>query len=61
MSMTSLRRGVWAHNSSLTPPLFIEVPVSSQDIERSCICVLGILIFAFSTIFLLDFETVLTV
>jgi hypothetical protein len=32
-------------NASLTPPLFIEVPLSSQVIERSCICVLMIYIF----------------
>ena len=25
---------------SLTPPLYIEVPVPSQESERSCICVL---------------------
>ena len=30
-----LRGGVWAHNTSLTPPLFIEVPVPSQEMERS--------------------------
>ena len=29
-----------AHKTSLTPPLFIEVPVQC---ERSCICVLGVL------------------
>ena len=32
-------------NASLTPPLFIEVPLSSQVNERSCICVLMIYIF----------------
>jgi len=30
--------------TSLTPPLFIEMPVPSQERERSCICVLGVLI-----------------
>jgi hypothetical protein len=30
------------HEASLTPPLFIEVPVLSQEIEQSCICVLGV-------------------
>jgi len=30
---------VWAHNNSLTLPFFIEVPVPSQQSERSCICV----------------------
>ena len=39
--------------TNLTPPLFIEVPVTSQVCERSCICML-----ALSTIFLLDFRTV---
>jgi len=29
----------WAHKTSLTPPLFIEVPVQSQESEWSCICV----------------------
>ena len=28
--------------TSLTPPLFIEVPVPCQERERSCICVSGI-------------------
>ena len=27
---------------SITPPLFIKVPVASRDSERSCICVRGI-------------------
>jgi len=26
----SLRPEIWAHNTGLTPPLFIEVPVSSK-------------------------------
>ena len=30
----------------LTTPLFIEVPVPSQENDRSCICVLGLSIFA---------------
>jgi hypothetical protein len=32
----------WTHKTSLTPPLFIEVPVPCQESERSCICVRGI-------------------
>jgi hypothetical protein len=42
----SLRGEVWAHKTSqTTPPLFIiEVPVSTQETDRSCICVLGVLI-----------------
>ena len=34
----SLRGEVCAHKTSLTPPLLIEVPVPSQEGERSCIC-----------------------
>jgi hypothetical protein len=30
----SLRDQIWAHRTSLTPPLFIEVPVPSQESER---------------------------
>jgi hypothetical protein len=42
----SLRGEVRAHKTSqTTPPLFIiEVPVSTQETDRSCICVLGVLI-----------------
>ena len=57
----SLRGQVWAHKISLTPPLLIEVPVPRQESERSCICVLGVLILPLYTIFLLDFGTVPTV
>ena len=45
--------------SSLTPPLFIEVPELSQ--EESFICVLGISNLHISTIFLLNVGTVPTV
>ena len=41
--------------TSLTPSLFTEVPVLSQESERSCICVLGISNLPISTIFLLNF------
>jgi hypothetical protein len=58
--ITSLRGGVWAHKASLTLPLFIEVPVPNQESERSCIWVLGVLIFPLSTIFQLDFRIVVT-
>ena len=47
------KRGGGGRKTNLTPPLFIEVPVRSQVCERSCICML-----ALSTIFLLDFRTV---
>jgi hypothetical protein len=38
----SLRREVGAHKTSLNSPLFIEVPVPSQESERSYICVIDI-------------------
>jgi hypothetical protein len=41
--------------TSLTLSLFTEVPVLSQESERSCICVLGISNLLISTIFLLNF------
>ena len=50
---------VWA--DSLSTSIFIWVPVSSQENERSSICVLGESILPVSTIFLLDFGTVPTV
>jgi len=46
---------------SLTPPLFIEVPVPSQEREQPCICVLGVSTWSLSAIFLLHFRTVPTV
>jgi len=36
---------VWvflSHKTSLTPPIVIEVPVPSQESERSFICMLGV-------------------
>ena len=33
---------LWAYKTSITPPLYIEVSVPSQDSERSCICVLEV-------------------
>ena len=38
----------WAHKTSLTQPLFIEVPVPSQESDQSFIYVLGVSV---STIF----------
>ena len=38
----SLRGQVWAHKTSLTPPLFIGVPVPSQKSKRSYIYALGV-------------------
>ena len=36
-----------ANKTSWAPPLFIEVPVPSQECERSCICVLELSILLF--------------
>jgi hypothetical protein len=48
----SLRVEVWAHETSFTPPLFIEVPVLSQEIERSYTCVLDVsILLLFKIIF----------
>jgi hypothetical protein len=46
-----LRGKVWAYKSSLTSPRFSEVPISSKESERSCICVLGVSILPLSTNF----------
>jgi len=55
-----LDRGIrFTHNTSLTPPLFIEVPVPSQESEMPCTCIWGIDFI--STIALLDFGNVPTV
>ena len=51
---------VCAHKASLTPPLFVEVPVPSGEIETSCMCVLEVSILPLSMIFLSDFEAVST-
>ena len=60
-SSISKRGEDWAHKTSLTPPLFIEMPVPIQESERSCICVLGISDLPLSTILIFDFGTVPTV
>jgi len=54
----SSKQELWAHKTSLTPPLFTEVTVPNQESELSCICELGVSILPLSTIFLLDFWTV---
>ena len=41
------RREVWAHKTSLTPPLFIKVPVPSLASEWSCNYVLELSILPF--------------
>ena len=40
--MISQRRDVSVHKRKLIPPFNIEVSVASQEIERSCICVLEV-------------------
>ena len=58
----SLNGEVWTHKTSSTPPpLFIEVPVPSQESERSCFCVLGVSMLPLSMVLLLDFGTVSSV
>ena len=52
--LNSLTGDIWAHKTSLIPPLFIEVLVLSQKSKRSCICVLWVSILPLSTIFGLD-------
>ena len=39
----------------------VKVTVPNQEIERSCICVLGVSLLSLSTILILDFGNVLTV
>ena len=57
----SIRGDAWVHQSSLTRPLSNEVPVPSEESERSCICVLGVSIITLSTILIIDFEFIPTV
>jgi len=45
-----IRGEVWAHKTSLTPPLFIDAPVPNQESVRLYICAIGVSILAFSTI-----------
>jgi hypothetical protein len=60
-SISVFKVSFWAHKTSLTPQLFIEVPVLSQANERSCIYVLGTLNLPFSTILIIDFKILPTV
>ena len=57
----SLWRLVWGNKTKSIPPLFVEVPVTTQECERSYICLSKISIFPLSVIFLLDFRNVPTV
>ena len=49
------KEGGLAHKTSSSPPLFIEVPVPSQECEQSYIFVLEVSFLPLSTIFLLEF------
>ena len=49
----SLRGDIWANKTSLTLPLFIEVPVPKQEMEQSCICVVDVSILPLSENFYL--------
>jgi hypothetical protein len=44
--------------TSLTLPLFIQVPVISKESKQSCICLLEVLILSLSMILILDFRIV---
>lgn len=57
----SLREEIWAHTTTLTHHLFIEVSGPSQVNEQLYICVLGVYILSLSVILMLDFRTVPTV
>ena len=45
-----VRVEAWAHTTSLTPPLCVEVSVSSKNSNRSCIWVIGVDSASVSTI-----------
>jgi hypothetical protein len=42
-----LNEDVWAHKTSLTPPLFIELPVQNHESQRLCIFMLGYRVWPF--------------
>ena len=44
-----------SYKTSLTPPLFTEVPVPSQESELSCICVLKVSFLSLTAIFSIGF------
>ena len=60
-NIISLRGEIWDHKTSLIQPHFIEVSVPRQEWERSCICILRVLILSLSTILIFDFRIVPTV
>ena len=45
---------IYIYLLSFFPPLFIEVPVTSQESGKSCICVLVVLILSLSTILFIE-------
>ena len=49
-NINSRKWEVWDHNTSKTPPLFIEMPVPSKECDWSCVCVRGIDFVSVSTI-----------
>jgi hypothetical protein len=61
--IVSLRVEICAHKTRLTPPLFIQMPVPSQESDRSCIskCGTGIDSVCVYTIYRLDFVSVSTI
>ena len=51
---------VWAHKTSLNPPLLLKCLGKPRTVSVMYICVLGVLNLSLSTIFPLDFGTVPT-
>ena len=54
--IVSPRGEVYKHITILTLPLLIEVPVPNKESGRSCIYVLGVSNFPFSTVFVAGFR-----
>jgi len=57
---------LWQHHWTIkwlhaNPPLFIEVPIRSQRMKRSCICIPVVSVLSLSVIFLLNVGFVPTV
>ena len=60
LKQPALRGEICGHKARLTPPFFIEVPVPSQENERSYICVLWVSSWPLSMTLILDFGFVPT-
>ena len=56
----SLQEVAWVNKTSSSPPPFVEVLVTCQESEWSCICVLGVSILHLSTIFLFSILLILS-